>query len=186
MAAQHLIDLGHRSVALLAGPRRTEGQSERLAGMLSAFERAGIEVQPQAISYGEYSVESGRQGTFELLERVKLTALIAANDTLALGALSALQSRGFRVPEQVSLIGFDDIPWAALSYPALTTVHQDIGALARQALEEVLHSQATAGSEQTSRAMIRIPTRLMVRESAGPPPRLPTPPRTSRQERGEK
>lgn len=160
-AAQHLIELGHRHIAILAGPRRPYGLSERVSGMMDALAKANLAVALEAIEYGYYSVESGRQGTFNLIGRTAFTALIAANDTLALGALSALQSSGKNVPKEVSLIGFDDIPWASLSYPALTTICQDTRELARQALHAVFQYPDYLPKQ--------IATQLVIRNSTAAP-----------------
>lgn len=159
LAAQHLLNLGHRDFAILAGPDRNSAPGERVRGMLDTLEAAGVSVPSPCIVFGEYSVESGRSGTQALLSSGEaFTALLAANDTLALGALSALQSTGKRVPDDISLIGFDDISWASLSSPPLTTIRQDTRELARQALHLALKGQAGQPSTVGTMLMLRAST----------------------------
>ena len=163
LAAAHLMALGHREVVILAGPDRHGEPGERVQGMLEEIGRAGARLPATALHYSSYGVEDGRAGAYALLDaHPGATALLAANDTLALGALSAAQSRGLDVPGDLSLVGFDDISWAALSSPALTTVRQDTQALARRAVEQALQP----GPPPVSLA--RIPTELIVRGSTGP------------------
>lgn len=156
--ARHLLELGHRDFAILAGPRDLTSASERVKGMLAALAEAGVEVPAERVLHGEFSVPEGAAATAKLLAagRPAFTALLATNDTLALGALGELQRAGVRVPEDVSISGFDDIPWAALSFPPLTTVHQDTAALAHSALAAALDGLKPSGA---------IPVQLVVRAS---------------------
>ncbi|WP_288480545.1 LacI family DNA-binding transcriptional regulator [uncultured Deinococcus sp.] len=169
LAAAHLMALGHHEVAVLAGPGRQGEPGARVQGMLAEMRRAGAGLPASALHYSGYGVEDGRAGAHALLDaHPETTALLAANDTLALGALSAAQSRGLRVPGDLSLVGFDDIFWAALSSPPLTTVRQDTQALARLAVEQALSGHAPA-------PLARIPTELIVRGSTGPAPHRRSP-----------
>ncbi|WP_229670760.1 LacI family DNA-binding transcriptional regulator [Deinococcus aquiradiocola] len=164
IAAQHLLDLGHREFAVLAGPSRHGGVGERVRGMLGTLERAGVPVRKGRIYESDYSLLAGREGARHLLQTAPgFTALLAANDTLALGALSALTEAGITVPGQVSLVGFDDIPWSALSAPSLTTVRQDTRQMARQAIELALQ---TVNAPQV--APLPVGTTLTVRGSTAP------------------
>lgn len=163
LAAEHLLKLGHREFGILAGPERNQGIGERVRGMLDTLAAAGVELPASRLVFGEYSVESGRAGTQHLLDGGgTFTALLCANDTLALGALSALQSAGKTVPQDISLIGFDDIAWAALSSPPLTTIRQDTRELARAALH-----MALSGEEQAPQT---VGTTLSLRSSTAAPP----------------
>lgn len=163
LAAQHLLDLGHRQVAVLTGPLRAGQVGDRVQGMLDTLAAAGVSV-PDARRYvSDYSLIAGREGARELLRAAPgFTALLCASDTLALGALSALHEAGLRVPDQVSLVGFDDIPWAPLSAPPLTTVRQDTRQLARLALDLALRGEDATPGVQLA------PTSLVVRASTGP------------------
>lgn len=172
IAAQHLLDLGHRDFAILAGPSRQGRVGERVQGMLATLERWGVPITPERVYPSEYSLLAGREGAGRLLRDAPgFTALLAANDTLALGALSALHEAGITVPGQVSLVGFDDIPWAALSAPSLTTVRQDTRQMAGQAIELALRA---AGALPTAPVPVR--TSLIVRGSTGPARACTAPP----------
>ncbi|MGY2895329.1 LacI family DNA-binding transcriptional regulator [Deinococcus sp. UYEF24] len=185
-AAAHLLGLGHTTFAVLAGPaqavaasaevRSSGGYSRRVQGMLSALQSAGIPESATVLVHSDYTAEGGRQATQDLLHSEQVfTAMLATSDTLALGALSALQHAGKRVPQDVSLVGFDDIPWAALSFPALTTVRQQTAELAKQAVALALSSgpaslsSGTASPSTLSSARPSlVPTQLVVRGSCGP------------------
>ena len=167
LAAAHVMALGHRRIVILAGPDRQGQPGERVQGMLGAARQAGISIPASAVHHSGYGVEDGRAGTHALLDaHPDATALLAANDTLALGALSAAHSRGLNVPTDLSLVGFDDISWAALSSPPLTTVRQDTQALARRAIDRAL----TPPSDTPPPAEPPVPTELIVRGSTGPAP----------------
>ena len=181
-AAAHLLGLGHTTFAILAGPAQTAvladkvpgevrssgGHSRRVQGMLSALQGAGILEAAAVLVHSDYTAEGGRQATQDLLSAHQVfTAMLATSDTLALGALSAFQHAGKRVPQDVSLAGFDDIPWAALSFPALTTVRQQTAELARQAVALAL-SSGPASSPLSSARPALVPTQLVVRGSCGP------------------
>lgn len=165
-AAQHLLDLGHTSFAVLAGPPRHGKPGERVRGMLDTLSAAGVQIPPELFIYSPYSVEDGMAGAQQLLTRGPFTALLCANDTLALGALSTLRQAGHRVGESLSVVGFDDISWAALSNPSLTTVQQDTDEVARTAVRLALQATEAPGHQ----ANCTVPTRLVVRESSGPAP----------------
>lgn len=180
-AASHLLGLGHTTFAVLAGPaqaaavsdemRSSVGHSRRVQGMLSALQSAGISQADTVLVlvHSDYTAEGGRQATQDLLHASQgFTAMLATSDTLALGALSALQHAGKRVPQDVSLVGFDDIPWAALSFPALTTVRQQTAELARQAVALALSSGPASPSTLSSARPSLVPTQLVVRGSCGP------------------
>lgn len=145
LAARHLVELGHREIAVLAGPDRNGVAGERVRGMTETLAASGVVLKEQRMYHSEYSVEAGRAGAHRLLEQAPgFTALLAANDTLALGALSAFNDSGVAVPGDVSLVGFDDISWAALSSPGLTTVRQNTRQMARQAIEQALAPEGEA------------------------------------------
>jgi LacI family transcriptional regulator len=119
----HLVELGHRRIGCVAGPPRRTTTRHRLEGHRAALAAAGIEEPPGATAHGAYDRASGYRAVGELLRRVPdLTAVVAANDTVALGAYAALRERGLRVPDDVSVTGFDDLPFSADVPPALTTV----------------------------------------------------------------
>jgi DNA-binding LacI/PurR family transcriptional regulator len=134
VAAQHLIDLGHRQLAEISGPLRSYDAYDRHEGWLSALKDNNI---PSHISAeGEFTIDSGYQAMCQLLDgSTPFTAVFIANDSMTLGAYTALRARGLRVPEDISIVGFDDIPESAHILNGLTTVHQDFEMLGNLALE---------------------------------------------------
>ncbi len=165
LAAQHLIGLGHRQIALLSGPLTWYDALLRHQGWLSALQQAGL--TPVATLESDWTPASGYRATAELLESgTSFTALLAANDQMALGALRAFHERGLELPRDVSVVGFDDIPEAAFLEPPLTTVRQDFSALAQRSLD-----QLTACIDQPSapRHLTMLVPELIVRSSTAAP-----------------
>ncbi len=119
----HLLGLGHRRVGYIAGPRERSTTRHRLEGHRAALAAHGVEDDPALTVHGPYDRRSGYDATVELLRRApELTAVVAANDTVALGACAALRDKGLRTPDDVSVAGFDDLPFSVDAVPALTTV----------------------------------------------------------------
>lgn len=121
---EHLLSLGHRRIGYVAGPTERTTTRHRLEGHRAALAAAGItEDQDRLTVHGPYARQSGYDATLELLRRdPALTAIVAANDTVALGACAALRDQGLRIPEDISVAGFDDLPFSVDAVPALTTV----------------------------------------------------------------
>ena len=140
LATSHLIELGHTHIACIAGPSDVTPSGERVDGYRRALHEAGLPILAENIVRGDFHAASGYQITKELLARDKRpTAIFACNDLMAIGALSAAKAMGFRVPEDISVVGFDDIYLAAYSNPPLTTVRQpkyEMGQLATKLLLE--------------------------------------------------
>lgn len=157
-ATRRLLDLGHPSVWHLAGPAGSFAAEERERGWRETLVAAGIE--PDPVVLGDWSAESGHAagGTLETA-----TAVFSANDQMALGLIRALTEQGRRVPDDVSVIGFDDVPDAANYRPPLTTVRQDFGALANRAVS-ALAAEIEGASINAARAQV-VPTALVERES---------------------
>ncbi|MFF8955895.1 LacI family DNA-binding transcriptional regulator [Streptomyces sp. NPDC014894] len=124
LLTDHLLGLGHRTIGYVAGPPERTTTRHRLEGHRAALAAAGLgEGQDRLTVHGAYTRSAGYDATVELLAREpELTAVVAANDTVALGVCAALRERGLRIPEDVSVAGFDDLPFAADAGPALTTV----------------------------------------------------------------
>lgn len=162
---EHLIGLGHRRMAYIAGPEERTTTRHRLEGHRAALAAAGIEDDPKLTVHGPYDRRSGYESALELLRRdPALTAVVAANDTVALGACAALRESGLRIPEDVSVAGFDDLPFSIDAVPALTTVRLPLaeagaraGRIAMGREEDPPGGIATAHGE------------LMVRGSTGVP-----------------
>ncbi|MHA6763787.1 LacI family DNA-binding transcriptional regulator [Streptacidiphilus sp. PAMC 29251] len=177
LAVQHLLGLGHRAVAHLAGPQTLSTGTIRNRAFRHAVEVAGIapERAPVVVS-GAYSVRAGEQGARELLDRhPDTTAILAGNDLIALGALHVLRERGLRCPEDISLVGYNDMQFADEFQPPLTTVHvphQDLGAEAARLLLEQLDAPSGGGEGASSAPVAKtvlLPVRLVVRASTAAP-----------------
>jgi LacI family transcriptional regulator len=163
LAAQHLIERGHRRIATITGPPPNWPSAERLAGFRAVLDEAGLPLADADVVAGDFYLASGHAAMRQLLSRdTRPTAVFAAGDEMAVGAMRAAHEAGLRVPDDIAVIGFDDIEIAALIPPGLTTVAQDkmgIGTAAAEAVVAMLHGPA-APPEPTTLA-----TRLIVRGS---------------------
>lgn len=173
---RHLVELGHRRIALLAGAERNLDAQERRRGYRAALAAAGIALPPEYEVVGDFSEAGGHAAAARILALdPRPTAVFAANDAMAIGALSALRAAGMRVPEDIAVAGFDDIPLARYMDPPLSSVHVDIGALGELAFER-LEAAVRDGRRGGPATVERFPTTVVVRGSCGaarPPPREP-------------
>jgi LacI family transcriptional regulator len=161
-----LLSLGHRRIAMLSGPQGVSTAEDRVAGYRRALTEAGLDVDPALVYYGEFSLESGYDMTEQILARTpRPSALFAGNNFIAIGALRALRDAGLRVPEDLALVGFDDLPEDLVVDPFLTVAAQPAYGMGRQATELLLARL----SEETPAAYqeIVLPTVIVVRESSG-------------------
>ncbi|WBO68560.1 LacI family DNA-binding transcriptional regulator [Streptomyces camelliae] len=165
-ATRHLLGLGHRVVHHLAGPQRWFAARDRLAGWRAALAERGRD-QPPVIE-GDWSAASGYAAGHELASDRDLTAVFAANDDMAIGLIRALTEAGLRVPEDVSVIGFDDTPVSAYVTPPLTTVRQPFDAVAREGLRLLVHAIEKPDTELPPAN--DPPVELVLRASTAPPP----------------
>ena len=164
-AAQYLIKTGHRKIGFISGPLNNLGMRERHAGYERALKHANLAPDPRFTAVGPLTAESGR----ELARRVlggatRPTALIAANDLLALGAVKACSELGLRIPQDVAVIGFDDILLAQLITPALTTLRQPQEQIARDSLNLLI--QRITGEDLSNPRKLIYDAELIIRESA--------------------
>ena len=167
-AVEHLLGLGHRRIAFIAGTKRTGQSAERERGYTEALAAAGIAVDPRLVVDGAFNQPGGFAATRRLLELdAPPTAIFAANDEMAFGAIDAIASRGLKVPGDVSVVGFDDISTASHVFPRLTTMHQPYEALAERAVQEVVEM---IEGRPPAAARIAFATELVVRDSTGPAP----------------
>ncbi|MFI0723225.1 LacI family DNA-binding transcriptional regulator [Streptomyces sp. NPDC021224] len=164
-AVRHLLGLGHRTVWHVAGPEESFAAERRIAGWADAL--AGWGRLGPVLLRGDWSAESGYRAGRQLLRHSGCTAVFVANDQMALGVLRALHEAGRRVPEDISVVGFDDIPEAASYTPPLTTVRQDFAEVGRRCVATVLRQIRNGAAE---RGTDLVPTRLVVRASSAPPP----------------
>jgi len=164
-AAQYLIDLGHRRIAYISAPLDLMFAKHRLAGYKRAMERNGLPVQEEWTAIGHLTQEDGYREGLKLLDLEPApTAIIAANDLMALGAISAAQDRGLAVGHDLAVIGFDDIPLAEHSHPPLTTVHQPIYDIGRMICHMLI--QLIKNENPVQRQIMLEPT-LVARGSSG-------------------
>lgn len=137
LATEHLLGLGHTRIAHIAGPQHWVEAHARLEGFTTRLEEEGL--APAGVIAGDWSAESGYRAGLRLLDEVPdLTAVFAGNDQMALGLLHACADRGLRVPDDLSVVGFDDVPEAAHYLPALTTIRQDFAEVGRRTIGVVL------------------------------------------------
>ncbi len=162
-----LVQLGHRRIGFLQGPAEQWSARQREAAYRQAMAAHGIAIREEWLARGFYTQEGGQLATEQLLTvRPRLTAIIASNDPMALGALEACRQHGIRVPEEMSIVGFDDMPLAALTNPPLTTIRNpihEIGYHAAQALLELIQT----GEARRGNCLLK--GELIVRQSAAPP-----------------
>ena len=165
LATQHLLSLGHRRIACIAGASDRTPGADRVDGYRHALEEAGLAYDASLVQAGDYQPASGLAVTQALLARpAPPTAIFAGNDLMAMGALRAAVEAGCRVPADLSVIGFDDIELARYTNPPLTTIAQDkaeIGAQAVRRLVDRIHSKSIPYQRSV------LPTRLVLRESTG-------------------
>ncbi|HEY7919716.1 MAG TPA: substrate-binding domain-containing protein [Streptosporangiaceae bacterium] len=167
-ATRHLIELGHRRIAIIGGPEELWSSRARLAGYRAALEAAGLTAPGELIRRDLFCAEGGRRQARELLALPQPpTAIVAGNDPQAFGVLQALGERGLRAPGDLSVVGFDDVPVASWATPALTTVRQPLAAMAATAFR-MLYTRPGAGEPHH----IELATTLVIRDSTGPPPRV--------------
>jgi LacI family transcriptional regulator len=166
-ATQHLLGLGHRRVAYLGGPVTAACNQARLQGFRGAMDAAGEPVPPEYLRFGRFEYEDGlEQGAALLQLREPPTAVFAANDEMALGVMEAARSRGLRIPEDLSVVGFDDTRVAWISSPPLTTVAQPLRSMGAIAVRTALR---LAGGEPIDSHHVELATELKVRASTAPP-----------------
>jgi DNA-binding LacI/PurR family transcriptional regulator len=162
-ATRHLLDLGHPTVRHLSGPTDWLEAQQRIAGWRAALEAAGAPVTPPVA--GDWSARSGYELGGRVVDSPDVTAVFVANDQMALGLLRHLHEQGRRVPEDVSIVGFDDIPEAPYFSPPLTTVRQDFLEMGRRGLHLLL-AEIGAGVRSTTR--VTVPPELVVRATTRP------------------
>jgi DNA-binding LacI/PurR family transcriptional regulator len=162
----HLLSCGHNRIAALAWPNISRVGRERMLGYTSALQSADLDLNPQWIRYGEGTFEFGYQATLELLQlplNERPTAIVAFNDTQAIGAMHAVQSQGLQVGRDIAVIGFDDVPMAQYLIPPLTTIRQPIQAAGHKCVELLVACMQNAKLEEYQ---ILLKPELILRASA--------------------
>lgn len=162
-ATEHLVKLGHRRIGFITGSMDLGCAQDRLAGYRAALRTYHLPDARELIYEGDFFQQDGYAGASALLDLPHPpTAIFASNDVMAMGAMDAIRNRGLRIPDDVSVLGFDDIPQAAVVRPALTTVQQPLEKMGRVAAQMLLDSLAAA--EPLVQRM-ELPTRLVIRDS---------------------
>ena len=167
LATRHLLELGHRRIAIISGPNDVLCSRARVSGFQFAHDEAGVLIDQDLVRYGNFYVNAGYEHGMELLTRAdRPTAIFAGSDTQAMGVFRAARHLGLSIPEDLSVIGYDNLPMSAWIVPALTTIDQPLRDMAGTATRMLL-DLARGVELQTSR--IDLVTELIVRESTAPP-----------------
>ena len=165
-ASEHLLSLGHRRIAHAGGPQSVDLSHARLAGYSSALRKAGINLDESLVTHGAFTYDAGRHAAHDLLDRSdRPTAIFAASDEIALGIMEEARRRSLRIPQDLSVVGFDDTFLASRSVPPLTTVAQpllEMGRVATRSLAQMITNDVV------STRHIELATRLVVRDSTAP------------------
>ena len=165
-ATEHLLSLGHRHVGLICGPLDNSTTKDRLVGYHSTLLSAGITYNPDYICSGGFAAAGGYEATHTLLSLPEPpTAIFAMNDLMALGALQAAQERGVKVPEQLSIVGFDDTDFTQYTTPALTTIRQPLGELGKMGVDLLYRIM---NGQPLNAHRVELSTRLIIRASTAP------------------
>jgi LacI family transcriptional regulator len=168
-AVQHLVSLGHKNIAHISGLHEIHSGRVREEAFLDAMKKHFPRSKPPKIYEGDFRFEGGRSAAHRILQETDLpTAVVVANDLMALGAIQEFKSAGLHVPQDISVVGFDDIAFAALADPPLTTVCSPRVEIGRRAVEALM---LTIDHPHQQGVEVRIPTYLIKRDSTAPPPK---------------
>jgi LacI family transcriptional regulator len=162
-ATEHLLALGHRTVWHIAGPENWGASRRRLAGWRAALTE--VDTAEPDVLRGDWTPKSGFEAMLSLLHRRDVTAVFAANDHMAIGAMRAIKDAGLRIPDDVSVVGFDDDPVSAYLSPPLTTIRQDFAEVTRLAMHRLIR---TIEGHPPSERHRSVPAQLTIRSSTGP------------------
>ncbi len=163
LAAQHLLDLGHRAIAHITGPRQHGNLSDRERGFLRTVRAAKNRVHAVVLR-GDFNFTGGAELTAKVLDRYpKVTAIFAANDVMAFGAARTALERGLKIPDDLSLVGFDNLEFSSIIYPPLTTIHQPKYEMGQAAVEILL--RLARGTESQTPEERRLGVKLIERQS---------------------
>lgn len=166
-AVRHLLELGHRRIAFIGGTQNSGQSGQRLQGYLAALAEQGIEPVPEWLETGNFSHLSGLEAGKRLLAlKERPTAIFAVSDRVAFGAMEAARNAGLRLPQELSIVGYDDIEEAALADPPLTTIRPPLQRLAEAAVQELI---ARIEHLPQQHSCIELPSHVVLRASTAPP-----------------
>jgi len=167
LATKYLVELGHKTIGCIAGPSNTTASSERLAGYRRALAEAALPHRQRWVTESDFSSEGGYQAAARLLQKPGLTAVFASNDLMGIGLLRYAAEKGIRVPQELSVVGFDGIELGRYVHPALTTIAQSIGQLGELAANTLIQCIGRRGKGPFRQLVL--PPEIIVRESSAPP-----------------
>ncbi|MBX5489920.1 MAG: LacI family DNA-binding transcriptional regulator [Chloroflexi bacterium] len=172
LVAEHLVALGHRRIAHIAGPRDASSTATRLAAFRARLDELGVPLAESLVVPGGLTEEAGERGMAALLAlppAERPTAVFAANDLVAVGAMAVARAAGLRLPEELSVVGYNDIPLAARLAPTLTTVRVPLAEMGQRASELLIRMLEPDRGHGDGASQVVLPVELVVRESTGPP-----------------
>ena len=166
-ATSYLITLGHTDIVLVSGPKNSYVTKDRELGFTKAMKHAGIKISGNSILYSDLTVNGGVNAASDILRRSILpSAIFCANDDMALGCMSALERSGIKIPNQISIMGFDDMRYAGIANPPLSTVAQPTREIGMNAAKRLL--KAIEAPDENDRLVEILPHRIVIRQSTGP------------------
>ena len=167
---RHLVNLGHRDIGFIAGPRNHLSSRMRHEAFIKALESHGLKLLPEMVVEGEYTYDSGIKAAHELLSRERRpTAIFAANDEMAFGAIKVAHQLGLKIPEDLSMVGFDGTSFSTFVVPSLSTIIRQTDRIARVATQKML-AQINASTGEAGSTETMVSPRFEPRESTGPAP----------------
>lgn len=168
-ATRYLLDLGHRRIAFIKGLGGLQSASDRLAGYKAALNDCNVIYDETLVVEGDFFTPSGYEAARQLIQQTpRPTAIFAANDLMAVGALQAIQEQGLSIPQDISLVGFDDIPQASIVHPRLTTVRQPLEQMGRVAVNLLIEQIENGNQVDLAPRRVTLATRFIERESCRP------------------
>jgi DNA-binding LacI/PurR family transcriptional regulator len=174
-AMDHLLELKHRQIAFISGPMRLESARIRHTAFMADSRRNNLLQHPGLIQEGNHRVDGGHEAMLRILDSgAKPTAVLASNDLTAIGAMGAIAERGLRVPQDISVIGFDDIQLSAFTQPPLTTVSLPRGEIAKSAFQALLHSREKGSNKPLMGKNYVVQPSMVLRSSTAPAPKKRT------------
>ncbi|GAB2680932.1 LacI family DNA-binding transcriptional regulator [Saccharopolyspora gloriosae] len=169
LATRHLLDLGHRRIGFVSGPAHAVPSRLKRAGWAAALEEAAVDPDPELVAHADFGAAGGARACAALLDGPAPTGVLCSSDVMAFGALREARRRGLRLPDDLSVVGFDDVPLADCCAPSLTTIAQPIEEMADAAVAELLDRLTPELPDRLGGRTRMFRPRLVTRESTAPP-----------------